>query len=580
MQKKFLSLVLTLAMMLCTFMTAFAAAETAEIDISVETFTVTAKVSTEADGVMTALLKNADNTVWVDMAQSAEYVTEDGKNVYTFLFVMPTDQASDEYTVTVGGCVAESFKSFDFKNVGDIVNFYNALNEAPAAATGEEKSIYDLLTGEDNPLYYDFTAYKALPPSLLDVADAEIEKLELAATMETVEEVDKAFTEAMDSLMQLALVVNENAASEAWDAAVKALIESESIDGKFYAKLTADKVRSFMDAGSIEELNSEAVGKVFDAACLLAVADELDYVTLGEAFDYYLDKDVFEMNASDYKSIKADDDLSDDFFKALKKVTLTTIADLEDKAEDIAEDVLDDDDSGSSSSGSGSSSSSSSSSGGSSSRTSRTSSSSNGNYTFSGDMTLDSDENGDTVYDATFSDVPSSHYASTAITSLAKKGVLLGRGDGTFAPNDEMTREEFVKLIIAAFNALDESATVDFADVPADRWSYVYVASAVKNGLVTGVDAEHFNPEGLVTREDMAVILDRVCTRFGYAAAETNSDFSDASDIADYAKDAVFKLAGIGIINGMGDGTFLPKNAVTRAQAAKAVYALLTLLEV
>ena len=143
-----------------------------------------------------------------------------------------------------------------------------------------------------------------------------------------------------------------------------------------------------------------------------------------------------------------------------------------------------------------------------------------------------------------------------------------------------MTREEFVKLIIVAFQAFNDAASASFEDVLKDRWSYPYIASAVTSGLITGLDETTFNPEGIMTREDMAVILYRACKRAGLAAQDTAADFTDADEIAEYAKEAVGRLAGQKIINGMGDGTFLPKGTVTRAQAAKAVYELLALMEV
>ena len=78
-----------------------------------------------------------------------------------------------------------------------------------------------------------------------------------------------------------------------------------------------------------------------------------------------------------------------------------------------------------------------------------------------------------------------------------------------------------------------------------------------------------------ISREDMAVIASRLIELLNIKKAENKVEFSDKNDIADYAAEAVDILSGLGIINGMGDGTFSPKTNVTRAQGAKVIYELL-----
>ena len=174
-----------------------------------------------------------------------------------------------------------------------------------------------------------------------------------------------------------------------------------------------------------------------------------------------------------------------------------------------------------------------------------------------------------------FGDIESVVWAKPAILYLAEQGVLAGRGEGVFAPNDTVTREEFVKMIVAAFSVKTDGAACDFEDVSAGRWSYPYIGTATELGLVYGVDETHFNPTGIITREDLAVILHRAYNLAGKEAEISVVSFADAHDISGYAMDAVAALTGVGVINGMGDGTFAPKGTVTRAQAAKAIYELL-----
>ena len=175
-----------------------------------------------------------------------------------------------------------------------------------------------------------------------------------------------------------------------------------------------------------------------------------------------------------------------------------------------------------------------------------------------------------------FNDLSSSHWAYEAIEELAEKGILNGKGDANFVPDDGVTLEEFVKIIAVAFD-LTADSEIRFADVEADRWSADYIAAAAAHGIVTG-DGESFNPAQVITRQDMAVIIYRVFEHLGLEVSGDVISFDDDAEISDYAKKAVEALTAAGIINGMGDGTFAPKTNVTRAQSAKVVYGLLQLV--
>ena len=158
---------------------------------------------------------------------------------------------------------------------------------------------------------------------------------------------------------------------------------------------------------------------------------------------------------------------------------------------------------------------------------------------------------------------------------LASKGIISGKGDGRFYPNDTVTREEFVKIIVEAFKIYSNTATVEFEDVDSGRWSYGYIASAYRAGIIAGNSDTTFNPAGEMTRQDMAVIMYRVANLVGLGLNSADVTFADGADIADYAKEAVGALCSAGIINGTGDNCFSPLETVTRAQAAKIAYELM-----
>ena len=190
-----------------------------------------------------------------------------------------------------------------------------------------------------------------------------------------------------------------------------------------------------------------------------------------------------------------------------------------------------------------------------------------------------SDSNTEPVeYTVKFEDLSDAEWASEAIKYLAKKGVLTGKNEKEFCPNQNVTREEFTKIIISALELSDEKSSNSFNDVESGRWSEKYISSAVRLGIVSGVTDFEFMPETPITREQMAAIIYRALMLFDKSTGQ-RTVFDDDSQISDFAKDAVQCLAGRGIISGVGNNIFSPKAYVTRAQAAKIVYELLKTVE-
>lgn len=171
-----------------------------------------------------------------------------------------------------------------------------------------------------------------------------------------------------------------------------------------------------------------------------------------------------------------------------------------------------------------------------------------------------------------FNDINDLPWAEESINKLCEMGALKGFGDGTFRPNDNITRAEFVKLVIAAFAFGTDAAECSYGDVNADDWYYPYIASATQLGIVSGNGDGTFTPQKLITREEISVILTRAAQKSGRGLTGSTVSFSDNDDISDYARESVSLLYGSGIIGGMGDGTFSPKSSGTRAQAAKMIY--------
>ncbi|MEK8126910.1 S-layer homology domain-containing protein [Paenibacillus filicis] len=171
-------------------------------------------------------------------------------------------------------------------------------------------------------------------------------------------------------------------------------------------------------------------------------------------------------------------------------------------------------------------------------------------------------------------------WAGRQIEVTAAKGIVEGRGDKQFVPNDNVTRAEFAKMIVNTFGLQAANASESFDDVNDSDWFQPYVASAVKHGLVNGRSEGKFEPNGKITRAEMATIAARALTSVKDLAAVKDADaalkgFVDAADVNESLKSGVALSASAGIIVGEEGDKFNPNANSTRAQAAVVIYRLL-----
>ena len=177
-----------------------------------------------------------------------------------------------------------------------------------------------------------------------------------------------------------------------------------------------------------------------------------------------------------------------------------------------------------------------------------------------------------------FDDLDGVEWAREPICKLAEMGVLRGKEYRLFYPNDNITREEFVKMLTVAYKLNIENKTAKFTDVNADDWFMPYVAAALENGIVNGVSDDMFGTGQNITRQDLAVMAYNAALK---NSVEFNTEgvqkFSDDDKISDYAKTAVYALKSQDIVNGIDGKNFAPQDTATRAEAAKILYALISL---
>lgn len=176
-----------------------------------------------------------------------------------------------------------------------------------------------------------------------------------------------------------------------------------------------------------------------------------------------------------------------------------------------------------------------------------------------------------------FPDVPSDMWAHKAVGALGAKGIISGDGNGNFNPYTNITRAEYIKLMVMATKADLNADDAGFMDVADADWFKPYLDAAYAAGLIVGDAGKNANPNAYITREDMAVIMYRAYNM--YSDGEYPLTFADAESISDYAKTAVAFLANKAIVTGTGDGNFAPRNNATRAEAAQIIYNMLNSVE-
>jgi len=176
-----------------------------------------------------------------------------------------------------------------------------------------------------------------------------------------------------------------------------------------------------------------------------------------------------------------------------------------------------------------------------------------------------------------FADMTGYEWANEAVKYLSENKIVNGYDDGSFRPGNKLLREEFVTLIVKAFNiTATEGSENSFADVSEGAWYYPYVLAACSNGIIQGFDGK-FGTGEAVTRQDAVVILGRVLEMKGTEISAENSigGYADASEISDYAQNAFNYFVSKGIINGTDENKLAPKADCRRAEMAKMLYAVI-----
>lgn len=165
-----------------------------------------------------------------------------------------------------------------------------------------------------------------------------------------------------------------------------------------------------------------------------------------------------------------------------------------------------------------------------------------------------------------YTDISADHWAKSYIDNLSGKKYVSGYEDGTYKPDNYVTRAEFAKILTNIFGVIDKSG-VELSDVADSAWYADTMKIAAKAGFVTGYSDGTVKPEANITRQEAAVMVYRA---WGLTP-EGELNFTDKNEIADWASNQVATLAAKNVLNGYSDGTFKPNNNITRAEVAKII---------
>lgn len=156
------------------------------------------------------------------------------------------------------------------------------------------------------------------------------------------------------------------------------------------------------------------------------------------------------------------------------------------------------------------------------------------------------------------------HWASSSIESLSKIDILRGYEDGSFRPDDYITRAEFVTIVNRLLGNSAES-TRYIADNNSRAWYYSEMKKAVKSGIIEGDPDGSVRPNDYITREEAIVILHRAFSTEPTENLRINS-YSDSKDISEWSREAMALFVKKEYLKGYDDNTLKPKANITRAE--------------
>ncbi|MCM3787181.1 S-layer homology domain-containing protein [Domibacillus indicus] len=159
------------------------------------------------------------------------------------------------------------------------------------------------------------------------------------------------------------------------------------------------------------------------------------------------------------------------------------------------------------------------------------------------------------------------------LSAVIEAGIMSGYEDGSYKPDNSVTREEFATFLARALQLPEGPER--FKDVPASAKLAPYVNAAAAAGIINGGSDGNFSPKATITRQDMALMISNALNYLRKDAAYVKPSFTDIDNISSAYRVAIGKSVSLGIISGYTDGRFGPLDNARRGQAAAFIYRML-----
>ncbi len=169
---------------------------------------------------------------------------------------------------------------------------------------------------------------------------------------------------------------------------------------------------------------------------------------------------------------------------------------------------------------------------------------------------------------SSFSDVSDEYWAKDVIENWANYEIIQGYPDGTYLPENLITRAEFSTLMVRLFSPENLADLSSYTDAVAGSWYYENLAKAVALGAIKPVSETTMRPNAYVTRQDAVTMINNVLGLKASASVNLAEIFSDFDEISEEAEDSVSAFVERGYLIGYPDGSFKPTKIITRAEAA------------
>ncbi|NJO41191.1 MAG: S-layer homology domain-containing protein [Cyanobacteria bacterium RU_5_0] len=173
-----------------------------------------------------------------------------------------------------------------------------------------------------------------------------------------------------------------------------------------------------------------------------------------------------------------------------------------------------------------------------------------------------------------FPDVPAEYWAYPFITNLSQRGIISGFEDGTFRPEQPVTRAEYAALLERVLPPEQAQQSIAFTDIPSNYWAAPAIDEAVKTGFLKGYPEGNFAPDQPISKvQVLASLVNGVRLPESANASQTAQTFQDSNQIPQWAIPAVGTATESNIVVNYPDRAMLnPNQPITRAEIAALVY--------